>query len=121
MIGVVDYGLSNITCVCSAISYLGKEFVKIDKPDELKKVDKIILPGVGAFGDAIKNLKKRKLFYELEEQILVKRSFFRDLSWAHICKASEEFGNHEGFGWIDGHVKNFIKFSIYKSSPLWVE
>ena len=113
MIGVVDYGLSNITCVCSAISYLGKEFVKIDKPDELKKVDKIILPGVGAFGDAIKNLKKRKLFYELEEQILVKKKLFLGICLGAqlICKTSEEFGNHEGFGWIDGHVRKILSNS----------
>jgi len=54
MIGVIDYGLSNITCVCSAIRYLGKEFTIVDTPQTLKNVDKIILPGVGAFGDAIK-------------------------------------------------------------------
>ncbi len=110
MIGVVDYGLSNITCVCSAISYLEKKFVIIDKPNELKKVEKIILPGVGAFGDAVKNLKKKKLFYELEEQILVKEKFFLGICLGAqlICKTSEEFGNHEGFGWIDGYVRKII-------------
>ena len=59
MIGVADYGLSNITCVCSAIKYLGKKVYYCRLSQTLRNVDKIILPGVGAFGDAIKNLKNK--------------------------------------------------------------
>ena len=58
IIGIVNYDLSNIFCVCSAVNYLGFKHKIINKPEDLKNVDKIILPGVGAFGDAINNLKK---------------------------------------------------------------
>ena len=107
MIGVIDYGLSNITCVCSAIKYLGKKFVIADSPQTLRNVDKIILPGVGAFGDAIKNLKKQNLFGELEEQVLVKKKLFLGICLGAqlICKESHEFGDHKGFGWINASVR----------------
>jgi len=107
MIGVVDYGLSNITCVCSAIRYLGKKFIIVDNPKTLRKVDKIILPGVGAFGDAIKNIRKQGLFDELEEQVLVKKKYFLGICLGAqlICKDSEEFGEHKGFGWINASVR----------------
>ena len=107
MIGVIDYGLSNITCVCSAIKYLGKKFTIVDSPQTLRNVDKIILPGVGAFGDAIKNLKKQNLFGELEEQVLVKKKLFLGICLGAqlICKESQEFGDHKGFGWINASVR----------------
>ena len=60
MIGLIDYGLSNLACVQSAINYLGYKSIVIKKHNEFKNISKIILPGVGAFGDAIKNLKKEK-------------------------------------------------------------
>ena len=85
MIGLIDYGLSNLVCVQSAINYLGYKTRIIKKHNDFKNISKIILPGVGAFGDAIKNLKKQGLFSELEEQVLVKKKiFFRNLFGSSI-------------------------------------
>ncbi len=107
MIGLIDYGLSNLVCVQSAINYLGYKTTIVKKHNELKNISKIILPGVGAFGDAIKNLKKQGLFSELEEQVFVKKKYFLGICLGAqlICKESEEFGNHKGFGWINASVR----------------
>lgn len=58
MIAIVDYGLGNLKSVQNALKFLGAENRIISNPPELKNADAIILPGVGAFGDAINGLKK---------------------------------------------------------------
>ena len=57
-IGIVDYGASNIFSVLRAISFLGAEAKIVTNPEELKSIDKIILPGQGSMGSCINNLKK---------------------------------------------------------------
>ena len=76
MIGLIDYGLSNLACVQSAINYLGYKSIVIKKHNEFKNISKIILPGVGAFGDAIKNLKKREILDQLNETVVEKKKHF---------------------------------------------
>ena len=107
MIGLIDYGLSNLACVQSAINYLGYKSIVIKKHNEFKNISKIILPGVGAFGDAIKNLKKREILDQLNETVVGKKKAFLGICLGAqlICKSSEEFGFHEGLGWVDAKVK----------------
>ncbi len=57
VIGIVDYGLSNLTCVAAVVERVGFDAVVGKDPDLVRRADKIILPGVGAFGDAMKNLR----------------------------------------------------------------
>ena len=58
MIGIIDYDAGNIKSVEKALQYLGQETVVSRDPQVLLKADKVILPGVGSFGDAMENLKK---------------------------------------------------------------
>ena len=58
MIGLIDYDAGNIKSVEKALQYLGQETVVSRDPQVLLKADKVILPGVGSFGDAMENLKK---------------------------------------------------------------
>lgn len=58
MLGVIDYGASNIRSVCNALSLLGRPFEVIDRPDNTAKYERIILPGVGAAGSAMKRLSE---------------------------------------------------------------
>ena len=58
MIGIIDYDAGNIKSVKKALQYLGQETVVSRDPQVLLKADKVILPGVGSFGDAMENLKK---------------------------------------------------------------
>ena len=57
MIAIVDYGVGNIFSLYSSFKYIGAEVVLTSDPEEIKKADKIILPGVGAFADAAKKLR----------------------------------------------------------------
>jgi len=61
-IGIVDYGMGNICSISSTLNYIGINDVCITNDfDELMKVDKIILPGVGSFANAMKNIKDKKI------------------------------------------------------------
>lgn len=61
MIAVIDYDAGNIKSVEKALLYLGQEMVVTGDGEEIRRADKVILPGVGAFGDAMKNLKSKGL------------------------------------------------------------
>ncbi len=61
MIAVINYNMGNLGSVLNALEKIGANAKLEDKADKLKKYDKLILPGVGAFGDAIKHLKSSNL------------------------------------------------------------
>ena len=61
MIAIIDYGAGNLHSVKNALDFLGAKSVVTDNPEEIKKADKVILPGVGAFGDAMDALTKSGL------------------------------------------------------------
>lgn len=106
MVAIIDYGLGNVRSVAGAVAKLGFEPQVTDHVDVLARADRLILPGVGAFGDGMANLRERKLIEPLTK--LVTRAHKPLLG---IClgaqlltKESEEFGRHEGLGWIDASV-----------------
>ena len=74
MVGIVDYGMGNLLSVYNAIEMCGSKMKIIQVPEELPMVDKIILPGVGAFFDCMKNLHERGFVSELNEQVLNKKN-----------------------------------------------
>lgn len=110
MIGIIDYNMNNLTCVKSAVNYLGFKSVIIKNPEKINEVDKIILPGVGAFGDAIQNLKKKKVIEALNEMVIIKKKPFLGICLGAqlICKESDEHGKNFGFGWFNNEVKKII-------------
>ena len=63
MIGIIDYDAGNIKSVEKALAYLGEETVVSRDPEVLTKADKVILPGVGSFGEAMENLYKLSLIH----------------------------------------------------------
>ena len=61
MIGIIDYDAGNLRSVEKALQYLGKETIVTRDSEQIRKADKVILPGVGAFGDAMKKLQEYHL------------------------------------------------------------
>lgn len=59
MIGILDYGAGNLASVSKAVEYLGEDCIATNDLDRLRNASGLILPGVGAFGEAVKNLKKK--------------------------------------------------------------
>lgn len=110
MIGIIDYGLGNLRSVLGAIEKLGFQGTISSDADKLSQADKLILPGVGAFGDGIKNLKARGLIKPLNDLVTRQRKPILGicLGFQLLSEGSEEYGNHEGLGWIPGHVKRII-------------
>ncbi len=107
MIGIIDYGLGNLTSVAGAVEKVGFKPEISGDMAVLSDCDKLILPGVGAFGDGMKNLKERGLVEPLTELVMkiAKPILGICLGFQLLAKKSEEFGAHEGLGWIDADVR----------------
>jgi glutamine amidotransferase len=109
MIVIIDYGMGNLFSVKNALDAINAEVIISDNPNDLKKADKIILPGVGAFPDGMKNLKNMGFIEVLEKEVLENEKPFLGicLGMQLLASDSEEHKLTEGLGWIDGHVKRF--------------
>jgi glutamine amidotransferase len=108
MIAIIDYGMGNIHSVQKVINSFAQKFVVTDNARDLGKADKIILPGVGAFADAIEELKKRDLSMAIIEQIKLKKPFLGIcLGMQLLFNRSREGSGAEGLGLIAGEVDRF--------------
>lgn len=110
-IGIVNYGMGNIASVSNAINFIGFESSVINSPYELDTCDKIILPGVGAFPLAMKNLKELRFIEPLSEIVLIKKVPIIGLCLGMqlLFDFSEEHGINKGLGLIKGEVKDLKK------------
>jgi glutamine amidotransferase len=110
-IGVVNYGMGNIASVCNAVNFIGFETSVINSPNELETCDKIILPGVGAFPLAMKNLNELQFIEKLNETVLIKKvpTIGLCLGMQLLFDYSEEHGINKGLGWVKGAVKDLKK------------
>lgn len=105
-ISIVDYGVNNILNVTRAVSYLGHPFKVISTAEEILSADKIILPGVGAFANAMKALQHNGLDQSLKDFVKIKERplFGICLGMQLLLESSSEFGECEGLGLIEGNV-----------------
>jgi glutamine amidotransferase len=117
-IGVINYGMGNIASVSNALSFIGFEASVINSPNELEACDKIILPGVGAFPIAMKNLNELQFLDALNEKVFSKKTPIIGLCLGMqlLFDSSEEHGNHNGLGWVKGQVKD-LKREITLTVP----
>ena len=105
MIAIVDYGVGNIFSLYSSFKYIGAEVVLTSNPDEIKKADKIILPGVGAFADAAKKLRESGLADVVVEEVKNGKPLLGIcLGMQMLFERSFEYGEHEGLGLIKGDI-----------------
>lgn len=106
MIGIVDYGLGNLASVAGAIRTLDHEPVVSAAADELARCEKLILPGVGAFGDGMRKLAERHLVDPLTQMVTRDQKPILGICLGAQLMAHNgtEFGRHEGLGWIAGEV-----------------
>ena len=116
MIAIIDYGVGNLFSLTSSFKYVGADIIVTSDPEEIKKADKIILPGVGAFGDAIKKLKDTGLDkIVIEEAKNGKPLMGICLGMQLLFEKSYEYGEHNGLGLLKGSVvpmENYIDKSL---------
>ena len=112
MIAIIDYGVGNLFSLTSSFEFVGAEVKVTSSVDEIKKADKIILPGVGAFGDAIKKLKDTGLDkVVIDEAKNGKPLMGICLGMQLLFEKSYEYGEHDGLGLLKGSVvpmENYI-------------
>ena len=108
MIAIIDYGMGNLGSVKRKLDRIGAESVITFKPEVIRNSEKMILPGVGHFGNAINELKVRGLWDILNKEVLVAKKPILGicLGMQLMAKHSEE-GNVSGFGWFDAEVVRF--------------
>ena len=105
MIAIVDYGVGNIFSLYSSFKYIGAEVVLTSEPDEIKKADKIILPGVGAFADAAEKLRGSGLADVVVEEVKKGKPLLGIcLGMQMLFERSFEYGEHKGLGLIKGDI-----------------
>ena len=108
MIAIIDYGMGNLRSVQKALEAVGHEAVVVSDPDQIHRASKVILPGVGAFADAISELRRTGLGEAFCEAVkLGKPCLGVCLGLQLLFDVSEEDGEHEGLKLIPGRVVRF--------------
>jgi glutamine amidotransferase len=114
IVAIVDYEAGNLFSVEHACKAVGLTPVITSRPEDIFQADALILPGVGAFGDAMKNLRKLDLIQPLLEFAESGKPFMGIcLGMQLLFSRSEEFGEHDGLNLIDGDVVKFPPVNEY--------
>jgi glutamine amidotransferase len=107
-VAIVDYDAGNLFSVEHACKNVGLAPMIISTPEDVRQADALILPGVGAFGDAMRNLRKLGLVQPLKEFAASGKPFLGIcLGMQLLFSRSEEFGEHKGLNLIEGNVVKF--------------
>ena len=105
---IIDYNVGNLHNLKNALDYGGIETKLVSHADDVKKADRILLPGVGAFAPAMNHLKHSGMLEALHEKVQSGTPMLGVCVGAQLLMDnSEEDGFHDGLGWIQGEVKRF--------------
>lgn len=108
MIAIIDYGMGNLHSVSKAVERLGYEAVITDDPETIAASDGAILPGVGAFGDAMQNLRETKMDEVTKAYAASGKPLLGIcLGMQLLFTESDEYGTNEGLNLLPGKVSRF--------------
>jgi glutamine amidotransferase len=110
---ILDYGLGNIFSIFQACEYVGYNVEVTSDPNKVIKADALILPGVGAFGNAMESLSNNDLISPIREFVKTGKPFLGIcLGMQLLFTKSEEHGNHKGLNFIEGEIIKFPEYDI---------
>lgn len=105
MLSIIDYGVGNLFSLCSSLKCIGEEAAVTSDPQIIKKSERLILPGVGAFGDAAEKLRKTGLDKVIKEEAAGGKPLLGIcLGMQLLFDKSYEFGEYRGLGLIKGNI-----------------
>ncbi|MDE0793097.1 MAG: imidazole glycerol phosphate synthase subunit HisH [SAR324 cluster bacterium] len=105
---IIDYKVGNLHNLKNALDFSSVENRLVSVADDVRKADRILLPGVGAFAPAMEQLRKSGMLEVLQEKVTAGTPLLGICVGAQLLMdQSEEDGNHAGLGWIPGKVKRF--------------
>ena len=108
-IAVIDYGAGNLFSVRRALEAVGAKFEITESAAKLTQAEKLILPGVGAFADGMRGLKKRRLVKPIRNEVKKGKPILGIcLGLQLLMEEGFEFGKHEGLGLIEGKTDKII-------------
>lgn len=108
MIAIIDYGAGNLQSVKKALDFIGAESVITDNPEVINACDKILLPGVGSFGDAMNSMTEKGLVETVKQNALSGKPFLGIcLGLQLLFEESEESPGVKGLGIFKGKIKKF--------------
>ncbi len=106
-IGVVGYGIGNVRSVLNALDHLDLPARLVERPDDLRQVDRVLLPGVGAFGTAMSRLRDSGFQTALDRTVKEDGKLLLGicLGMQLLADTGSEFGEHTGLGYLPGRVE----------------
>jgi imidazole glycerol-phosphate synthase subunit HisH len=105
---IIDYGMGNLRSVEKAVAAIGGQPIVSGDPEAVRKAARLILPGVGAFGDAMRNLRQKGMDTAIHDAVKAGKPLLGlCLGLQLLFTHSEEFGSHEGLNLIPGKVLRF--------------
>ncbi len=105
MIAIIDYGVGNLYSLRSSFAHIGQDAVVTGDAEVLRSADRLILPGVGAFSDAIKKLRSTGLDQVVMEQAQYGKPLLGIcLGMQMLFEKSYEYGEHQGLGLLKGEI-----------------
>jgi glutamine amidotransferase len=107
MIAIIDYGAGNLFSLKSSLGLIGADAVVTRDREVLRRADHLILPGVGAFGDAVEKLRETGMFDAVKEEAEAGKPLMGIcLGMQLLFDRSFEYGEHEGLGLIRGEIRD---------------
>ncbi|MBV9275190.1 MAG: imidazole glycerol phosphate synthase subunit HisH [Verrucomicrobia bacterium] len=112
-VGLVDYGSGNLRSVSKALEAVGAQVHRLEQGPIATGLDALVLPGVGAFGDSVRQLQKRQLFAPIREWLEQEKRFLGIcLGYQLLFETSEESPDISGLGLFKGKVRRFNEESV---------
>ena len=110
MIAVLDYGVGNLFSLCSSLRAIGAEATVTADPQVIRRAERLILPGVGAFEDAARKLRESGIDRLIKEEVAAGKPIMGIcLGMQLLFERSHEYGIHEGLGLLKGEILPFSR------------
>ena len=115
LVGIIDISTNNILSIKRALEYIGFDVIIINEQINVEKFDLLVLPGVGAYHEAMKKLIDTNLIKSIEQALEKNKNFLGIcLGMQLLFEKSEEFGLTKGIAFFNGNVENFNKHNVEK-------